>query len=389
MAIKFTCACGKALQVPEKFTGKNAKCPGCGATVRVPEDEGSVTAKVPPPLPRSSLGSAQAAPWEKPKARAKPPPMPNEDDDEVAELLTHAGKPLEEDDDFFVEAPPEIGMLISAFTTLQKGRRPRPVVLRLLVGILVFGFSYVAIAAFVAALRWPLRMIADDVAFVLVIPGLVSLLFGACGFWYLRFSHACTYIGAKGIAWYQCAGSRDRLTRSDVFRFKDASDLRTSQMRHYYNGVYTGTNYSYTWSNEKGKTIYTLSGRYKSEAGTPKVSDPYYFALAAEAAWSQYLLKNIDRLTDDDDMVFFALTRGNYIQIGKDLFILKLGKDTIELEADDIEQVMVENGIVYIKEVGGKQGWFSNTGVHQFAYQDLGNAQFFSFAMDKMLGIRF
>ena len=204
----------------------------------------------------------------------------------------------------------------------------------------------------------------------------------------MRFNHSCTYVGAKGVAWYQCTGGRARLTRTDLFLFKNAADLRTGQVRHYFNGIYNGTNYFYTWSNEKGKTIYTLAGRFRSEAGTPKVTDPFYFALAAEAAWSQYLLKNIDRLTDDDNLIFFALTRGNYVQLGKGLFILKLGKNTMELEADHIESITMNNGIVYVKEAGGKQGWFSNTGIHQFAYKDLGNAQFFIFAVEKLLEIQ-
>ena len=82
MAIKFTCECGKALQVPEKFAGKNAKCPGCGTTVRVPEAEGSVTATAPPLVPRAAAESAKARPWEKPEVRPPPPPMPDEDEDD-------------------------------------------------------------------------------------------------------------------------------------------------------------------------------------------------------------------------------------------------------------------------------------------------------------------
>ena len=317
MSIKFTCGCGKSLQVAAQFAGKSAKCPGCGTTVRVPDEEGSVTAHAPPPMPRASSESAKTAPWEKPKARTKPPPMPDEGDDEVAELLTHAGHPIEDEDDFFVEAPSEIGTLVSAFTTLKKGKTPRPLIVQIIVGLLVYFVCFGLAASFVAAMRWPLQMIADDIAFVFVIPGLVSLVFGITGFWVMGFSHTCTYVGTKGIAWYQCRGSRDRFTRTDVFLFKNADDLRTSQTRQYVNGIYSGTNYNYTWSTEKGKVIYTLAGRYRSEKGTPKPSNPFYFAFAAEAAWSQYLLRNIDRLTDDDNLVFFALTRGNYIQIGR------------------------------------------------------------------------
>jgi len=36
MPIKFKCKCGHVLNVPDKFAGKNGKCPQCGETVKVP-----------------------------------------------------------------------------------------------------------------------------------------------------------------------------------------------------------------------------------------------------------------------------------------------------------------------------------------------------------------
>jgi len=37
MRIAFACKCGKKLQADEKHAGKRAKCPGCGATVTIPQ----------------------------------------------------------------------------------------------------------------------------------------------------------------------------------------------------------------------------------------------------------------------------------------------------------------------------------------------------------------
>jgi hypothetical protein len=37
MPIRFACSCGRTLRVPEQHAGKSAKCPACGAVVKVPE----------------------------------------------------------------------------------------------------------------------------------------------------------------------------------------------------------------------------------------------------------------------------------------------------------------------------------------------------------------
>ena len=40
MPIQINCQCGKSLKVPDAAAGKAVKCPGCGATVRVPSGSG-------------------------------------------------------------------------------------------------------------------------------------------------------------------------------------------------------------------------------------------------------------------------------------------------------------------------------------------------------------
>lgn len=34
--IRFQCACGRMLRVPQTHAGKQARCPACGAPVRIP-----------------------------------------------------------------------------------------------------------------------------------------------------------------------------------------------------------------------------------------------------------------------------------------------------------------------------------------------------------------
>ena len=69
--------------------------------------------------------------------------------------------------------------------------------------------------------------------------------------------------------------------------------------------------------------------------------------------------------------------------------MLTQGGKTIELRSDQIEKMTIGDGVISVWEVGGKEGWFVNTGIHQIMYAELGNARFFMFALEKLLGIRF
>ena len=76
------------------------------------------------------------------------------------------------------------------------------------------------------------------------------------------FSHTCTFVGKKGVARYKCSGNREQ-TSGEVFLFEDATELRTAQTRHYTNGAYTGTNYTFTWTDVAGRT------RFAAKQPTP------------------------------------------------------------------------------------------------------------------------
>ena len=56
------------------------------------------------------------------------------------------------------------------------------------------------------------------------------------------------------------------------------------------------------------------------------------------------------------------------------------------IPAEQIEKMTIGDGVISVWEVGGKEGWFVNAGIHQFLYADLGNARFFMFALEKLLG---
>src|SRR5262249_6577372 len=105
-----------------------------------------------------------------------------------------------------------------------------------------------------------------------------------------RFKHTCSYVGRDGVARFVCSGDRTQLTVAEVFCFRDATELRTSQTRHYMNGAYQGTDYTFSWTDINGLTKYVIHGRHKSEQGRPPTGDKFHLAVAAEVAWTMHLL---------------------------------------------------------------------------------------------------
>ncbi len=100
----------------------------------------------------------------------------------------------------------------------------------------------------------------------------------------------CSYVGETGAVRYRVVGKPGNPPKTEFIDFNTAADLRTAQTRNYYNGIYTGTTYSFTWTDAAGKKLLNLRGNYSSKVGTPKPTSPYHFARVAENAWSRFLI---------------------------------------------------------------------------------------------------
>jgi hypothetical protein len=304
-------------------------------------------------------------------------PPPSGGGPPLGEVLNHNRQPLPRGLDFFVAPPPEIGLLLSAFSTLRRGRKPWPIGARvgLLVGAIVSG---VLSAVFFAFGRQG----------VLAVLAAVLTLVAALVVWLVtRFNHRCTYVGQLGAARFTCHGGR-RNVRGRVFLFAEATELRTAQTRHYYNGAYTGTDYRFTWTDFHGGRVFHLGGRYHNAAGNPKAKDPFHFAMATELAWSLYLLTQAPRQLADGGSIRFGLRGADSLRLGSGYIALNRKGETITLRGDEIARIRIQHGIVSILEPGAKEGWFSSSGVYKFAYSELANAQFFLILMDHLFGVR-
>jgi hypothetical protein len=400
MAITFSCACGKTLQVADSAAGKKARCPQCGTIVPVPQAEvGIVTPKLvretkapaPPPLPLTELddetydlepeevgspGGVARAPVQAPADQGPPLPLPGE-----LPEYNHAGQPLSARAEFFVDPPFELGSLYSAESTLMRGVKPMDPGMRwaLIFFVTVVGFALGGVLALVFRPVHPILL-------AMILGSIGGLLGFLIVFFSTRFSHTCTFVGKDGIANYTCSGSPDNVTEN-LFLFVNAVELRIAQTRHYTNGVYTGTNYSFAWSDDSGRQVFVIGGSHKSENGEPPPNDFFHYALAAEAAWTDYLARNIDLIMGRDESFYFGLDGRNFVRVGRDFLEMSMKGNTARLFADDIDYVQIHNGMVSIWERGGKRGWFSSKGIHDFAFASLGNARFFLFAVERILGV--
>jgi hypothetical protein len=373
VAILLTCSCGRKLQIKDDFAGQEGTCPSCGRTLRIP----SGNAGAEPPLVTRAVPVREDASL--PEAR---PVRPQDDEADDGPVTNHGSDPLPEDADFFVPAPADIGPVISAYTTLHQGQEPWSMGLRLLVGGLA-GLGGLLLSALIVT--W---VGTRNPIWLAVIPFGLGALGFAIGMLSSGFKHTCTYIGREGVARFGCSGSRDNLATDEVFRFRDATDLRTSQTLHYTNGAYTHTSYTFTWSDVGGRSRFVISGQHKSQAGAPPTKDLFHFARAAEVAWTVYLLGQVSRQVELSDFVLFKLKGSRWIRLGQGVIVFGLGGEPEEWDAADVDAASVKQGVVRIKRLDAQEGWFSSRGVHKFSFEDLSNAQLFFHLLDKLVGVR-
>jgi hypothetical protein len=284
--------------------------------------------------------------------------------------------------DFFVPAPKEVGGVMSAHSTMRKGEQPLSTSARIawFIGFALLGGL---IGAGIASLFdgrsefwllfWPLGL------------GILGLVIA---FYATQFKHFCTYVGREGIARFECSGSRDNLTRQEVFRFRDATEVRTVQTMHYTNGAYTHTSFKWSWNDVGGRTRYVISGTHKSRNGTPPRDSLFHYARAAEVAWTYYLLEQSYRQVRLSGTVLFNLAGGKWIRLGEGVVILGLGGEPIECRSEELAGTSIQQGVVCIRRHDAREGWFSSTGVYKFNFADLANAQLFFHMMEQVVGVR-
>jgi len=300
----------------------------------------------------------------------------------AVQFCTHAGEQVPEDMDFFVDSPPEIGEIVSGYSTLKKDQQPlgwgkrlaiaggAALVIMLLVEILI-------VPNVEARIRGGWR-IGEAIAAVSA-----ALIAVAC----TGFSHTCSYIGRAGIIRFTLKRNRDEMPRIELLPFAAATELRTATTRHYTNGAYTGTSYNYTWTDNSGRKLLTLSGRYHSKEGFPKGKDPFHFARVAELVWSDYLFDSLGDQLEKQGFIQFNLSGSNWVRVGPE-FLECCQKGTVaRITKPEIREIKLNNGQFTVYHHDAR--WYSSAGKYSFDYASMANGRLFVIALERLLGYSF
>jgi hypothetical protein len=189
------------------------------------------------------------------------------------------------------------------------------------------------------------------------------------------------------VARFVCSGDRANLTTREVFRFRDAAEIRSSQTMHYTNGAYTHTSFSSEWTDVGGRSRYTITGTYKSKDNNPPADNLYHFAQAAELSWTYYLAEQAYRQIELSGSVLFNLRGGRWVRLGPGRMVLRLSQEPEEYPAEELEGLSLQQGVVYIRRRGATKGWFKSSGIYQFPFNELANARLFFHMVEKVVGI--
>jgi len=325
----------------------------------------------------------------------------------------HDKSPGEPDDDYLVPPDPAIGNVVSAQTNrkhhgwykIDRTVRGQMIAGGVL-GFLIGGLIAAAIGGVIGDQIRPhyyydpyygtpmgvdhtydeLRTtVADALPIVVGIAG--ALFWTALGVvlpWALR-RRRSSYIGQQGLQEYV----KYHLTgpKLSVVRFADCMQLQVARTRHFYNGAYTGTSYSYVWWSHQAKQAFSITGQYNDMQ--PRVPGEHVsFAFAAENAWTQYKIAEVDRQIAATGMARFNVG-ADYVGIGKGFLEIGWRGQVVRLPRPEIQSLQFETGWLVIKRTGAKEGWFSSDGVFRFPVSGMADFQVFMIVLEEQTGFRF
>jgi hypothetical protein len=285
-------------------------------------------------------------------------------------LVNHKGDALDAKVVFFAPPPKEIGNLLSASSEMgAKGAtKTKPdgvaLVYKWFLPFIGLFFGFLIVVSQTNSIVWGV---------------LVGLAVGGGLFWYNRNSGVrpvtCTYVGTQGVAQYVWNDDESKRLTPATLRFEDVAELRTWETRQYVNGAYQHTTYGFMWTGGSKPDGYGIGGLYRHQQGTPPAHDRYYFALAAEHAWTVFSLERALQNLAQGSSVTFEIKNGDTFTLSKDALELRRKGETIQLGRDDEPRLHVQNGVLTLSSKDTTRSFFGTKGAYSFKYFDVANAQ--------------
>ena len=289
----------------------------------------------------------------------------------------YRGSPNPADCSFFLPPPTEIGELIAGESTLRTGMKPMALAVYWMI-LLLSAVPGIALMFYGSVTNFANP---DERTLWWVLGGAVEILLPLATWGSTRFKHTCGYLGREGAVRYTVRGKVEARPKIESVLFGEAAELRTKTTRRYVNGVYAGTNYAFSWTDQAGRTKLKLSGSFNSQKGTPKPKSPWYFVQAAEIAWINYPLRGADEELARTGELTFHVDKKKTVVLGPGFIEFHFGGRVDRCEAGDIKSIQLQNGQFMILHRDVR--WFSSKGKFGFPYGEMGNARVFLFAVER------
>lgn len=303
----------------------------------------------------------------------------------------HDGTPALAESRFLAPADPLLGTVLSAatnqtalgfapMTKQQKRQRVAAAFLILLLGGALGAIGLAAAVEEAPPLDLPVALFAV-LGFVLggVLPtGLVLVL--------AQRRPRCEYVGTEGVERYVLGWFGRKHTR---LLFAHAQALRVSRVRQYYNGVYVGTMFTFTWTDGQGKKVFHLGGQYNDNLGIESGSD-IAFAQAAEDAWTGFELQRVERSLATQGLAWFRVGSRDAIGVGPGVLFLRVGGAEETLPVAQLESVYVRQGMLTVRQRGAKDGFLGigSQGVRSFNTAAIDNLNVLAAVLARHVGIQ-
>lgn len=326
----------------------------------------------------------------------------------------HDKTPGEPDDDYLVPPEPSIGAVVSAQTNRKRdgwykidGALRGQMIVGGILGFVLGGLVCLAIGGAIGDEIRPhyydpyyggygaqpqdhtydeLRhTIADALPWATGIGGGVFFTLLGVGLPWLLRRRRSSYVGQLGLQQYV----KNHLTGPALttVRFADCMQLGVSRTRHFHNGVYTGTRYSYVWWDRQARKAFVIEGQFNDQRPIGP-SDPVLFAFSAENAWTQHKIAEVDRQIAQSGMARFNVGV-DFIGIGKGVLEIGWRGQVVRLPRPEIQSLTLETGWLVIKRTGAKEGWFSSDGVFRFPISGMADFKVFLIVLAEQTGFRF
>jgi hypothetical protein len=323
------------------------------------------------------------------------------------EVTQHNGRLLHPQMTFFAPPPPEIGSVLTAYSSVRKSKAfPRiqwhltGEAFFMILSLIGLGGMFLGVGIF-AILRqsfgetrstFSLSLLLAEV--LLLIP--TKFIVDGC----LEREYVCSYVGQQGIAeyrWSETSGLEEK-----ILLFANFKSLRKFfqqvYVKPYVNkpwNFYSGTKYCLIWRDLQGRpsqssffpdnhtwnqftyfpdnrtwwlnqnkqrasggliSSQAIIGVFFSKAGHPRRNDPYYFAVAAERAWTSICLQAAQADLAQFGSVRFSIADGGRLEIQPGLLRVIHATGNYEYSGTEV-RLGYEAGEVIIERANPKSPW--------------------------------